>query len=129
MQQRNLAFLMKRLGDGPHWRVAAACQFAEPDLFFPISASDRNSNQVDAAKAVCASCLVRRECLEFAVGTQQMHGVWGGLTEEERYRVIAADRHRHGRQPGRAGLVADGVSRGAQARAAGGSRWRGGQTG
>ena len=93
-QQHNYSFLPARLGAGRHWRVAAACQTIEPDLFFPISASARNQNQVDAAKAVCASCLVRRECLEFAVDTRQMHGVWGGLTEEERYRAIAADRRR-----------------------------------
>jgi WhiB family transcriptional regulator, redox-sensing transcriptional regulator len=33
---------------------------------------------------VCASCIVRRPCLQFALATHQTYGVWGGTTEEER---------------------------------------------
>jgi len=36
------------------------------------------------AKAVCAQCPVRSECLEWALETAQPHGVWGGLDEQER---------------------------------------------
>ena len=36
---------------------------------------------------VCGQCPVTTECLEFALGTNQESGVWGGLTEEERRRV------------------------------------------
>jgi WhiB family transcriptional regulator, redox-sensing transcriptional regulator len=63
----------------------AACQFADPDLFFPISSSGPSLVQVAEAKAICAGCQVRRECLAFAVRTHQAHGVWGGLSEQERY--------------------------------------------
>jgi WhiB family redox-sensing transcriptional regulator len=66
------------------WRLRAACQSVDPDLFFPISASGRSLEQVTAAKAICAACPVRRECLAFALITGQAHGVWGGLTQEER---------------------------------------------
>ncbi len=34
------------------------------------------------AKAVCAGCQVRRECLQYALATRQLHGVWGGTTED-----------------------------------------------
>jgi WhiB family transcriptional regulator, redox-sensing transcriptional regulator len=34
---------------------------------------------------VCAGCRVRRQCLAFAQRTRQVHGIWGGLTERERY--------------------------------------------
>ena len=70
-----------------HWRSLAACQAVDPDLFFPVSASGKLLEQVTAAKAICAACPVRRECLAFALGTAQAHGVWGGLTEEERHQA------------------------------------------
>ena len=70
-----------------HWRSAAACRFADPDLFFPVSSSGRALEQVAEAKAICAGCPVRPECLAFALRTGQLHGVWGGLGEQERYLV------------------------------------------
>ena len=92
MQHYNLGFLMQRLfaEDTRPWRSIAACRQAEPDLFFPISSSAMNVGQVAAAKEICSGCLVRRECLDFAVQTRQLHGVWGGMTEEERVPVISA---------------------------------------
>jgi WhiB family redox-sensing transcriptional regulator len=68
-----------------HWRTLAACQFADPDLFFPISSSGPSLVQVAQAKASCAGCQVRRECLAFAVRIHQVRGVRGGLSEQERY--------------------------------------------
>ena len=68
-----------------HWRSSAACRSADPDLFFPISSSGPSMGQVAEAKAICARCRVRRECLTFALRTHQVHGVWGGLSEQERY--------------------------------------------
>jgi WhiB family transcriptional regulator, redox-sensing transcriptional regulator len=67
-----------------NWRSLAACQSADPDLFFPISSSGASLAQVARAKAICAGCQVRRECLAFALRTHQVHGVWGGLSEQER---------------------------------------------
>jgi WhiB family redox-sensing transcriptional regulator len=67
------------------WRTLAACRSADPDLFFPISSSGPSLAQVAQAKAICAGCPVRRECLAFALRTHQAHGVWGGLSEQERY--------------------------------------------
>ena len=70
-----------------HWRALAACQSVDPDLFFPVSASGKSLEQVTAAKAICSACPVRPECLAFALKTGQVHGVWGGLTEEERHQA------------------------------------------
>jgi WhiB family transcriptional regulator, redox-sensing transcriptional regulator len=74
---------MARLTEA-NWRVLAACRSADPDLFFPISSSGKSVEQAAEAKAVCACCLVRRQCLAFALRTRQAHGIWGGLTAEER---------------------------------------------
>ena len=41
---------------------------------------------VDAeqAKAICAGCPVRLDCLIFALEANQQFGIWGGYDEEER---------------------------------------------
>jgi WhiB family redox-sensing transcriptional regulator len=71
---------------GRDWRQLAACRHADPELFFPVSASGPSLDQVAQAKAICAGCLVRQQCLAFALHTRQDHGVWGGTSEQERRR-------------------------------------------
>jgi WhiB family transcriptional regulator, redox-sensing transcriptional regulator len=67
------------------WRDHAACRFADPELFFPVSPAGPSLDQAERrARAVCATCPVRRECLQFALATRQAHGVWGGMSERER---------------------------------------------
>lgn len=66
------------------WRDHAACLSAETDLFFPIGSSGSAVLQVLEAKQVCAECPVRVACLDWAVKLNVDHGVWGGLSEEER---------------------------------------------
>ena len=66
------------------WWQAAACRTADPDIFFPVSTHGPGREDIARAKAVCARCPVRRQCLQFALATHQVHGVWGGTTEEER---------------------------------------------
>jgi WhiB family redox-sensing transcriptional regulator len=78
---------MTGIYDAPDWRSLGACLTADPDLFFPISASGPSQRQEGRAKAVCAGCGVRDECLRFALRTNQAHGVWGGLGEIERLRL------------------------------------------
>ena len=69
------------------WRHVAACREVDPELFFPIGTTGLALDQIDAAKQVCEACPVSGECLEFALGTNQEAGVWGGLTEDERRRL------------------------------------------
>jgi WhiB family transcriptional regulator, redox-sensing transcriptional regulator len=66
------------------WWSRAACTSADPDLFFPISGSGPAVTQAERAKAVCAACQVRGECLRYALAAGPLQGVWGGMTEEER---------------------------------------------
>ncbi len=72
---------------GVAWQARGACQAVEPDLFFPLSEASASAAEIASAKAVCASCPVRPECLRFAMTTRQPHGIWGGLTEHERARL------------------------------------------
>ncbi len=64
------------------WRQDAACRGADTDVFFPVT-----DEEAGPALAICATCPVREECLEFALVTRQEDGVWGGLTETERRRL------------------------------------------
>jgi len=68
-----------------HWRSAAACRSCDPDLFFPVSSSGLSLRQVAEAKKICARCPVRTQCLAFTLRTRQVHGVWGGTSEQDRY--------------------------------------------
>jgi WhiB family transcriptional regulator, redox-sensing transcriptional regulator len=72
------------------WRDLAACLdvvSADYDPFFADSAE----HQAEAI-AICATCLVRDDCLTFAVRTGQQYGIWGGQPERIVRRLIAADR-------------------------------------
>jgi WhiB family transcriptional regulator, redox-sensing transcriptional regulator len=66
------------------WRADGACMHADPDLFFPVSATGRALEQIAQAKALCARCPVRQECLDFAYEHDVIHGIWGGTTPEDR---------------------------------------------
>jgi WhiB family transcriptional regulator, redox-sensing transcriptional regulator len=79
---------------GRDWRSSAACRTADPELFFPVSSVGPAEEDIAQAKAVCGSCGVRRQCLQFALATHQMYGVWGGTTEEERRLRVRAQRER-----------------------------------
>jgi WhiB family transcriptional regulator, redox-sensing transcriptional regulator len=65
------------------WRQLAACKGVDPEVFHPSEEEDPAP-----AKAVCAECPVREACLEHALAVREKHGVWGGLTERERRRVL-----------------------------------------
>ena len=66
------------------WWSLAACQHADPDLFFPVSGMGPDRAQLVGAKAVCDRCPVRPDCLRYALAAGPVQGVWGGTSEEER---------------------------------------------
>lgn len=70
------------------WRAAGACLSADPDLFFPIAIGTAAAvMQVSKAQRICAGCRVRQQCLDFAMRTGEVNGIWGGTTPEERIRA------------------------------------------
>ncbi len=74
------------------WTTRAACRgITEPDLFF----LDHGQSPAQA-KAVCAGCPVRQECLDYAVRWRINDGIWGGTTPRERRLISrAAPRPHH----------------------------------
>jgi WhiB family redox-sensing transcriptional regulator len=101
--QRAALGLAEEQGD---WWRSAACQEADPELFFPVAAHGPGARETDRAKAVCAACRVRRQCLQYALATHQLHGVWGGTSEDERQLQARREREqrecRDPRRPARA---------------------------
>ena len=70
------------------WQDRANCLGVDPDLFFP----ERGASTKEA-KEVCRGCVVREDCLEYALRIREPHGVWGGMNEIER-RVLLRERDR-----------------------------------
>jgi WhiB family transcriptional regulator, redox-sensing transcriptional regulator len=87
--------------DDDSWRDRAACRLTDANLFFPAGNAGSVTHQIQAAKAVCASCGVQEACLRFALETNQEAGVWGGKDEDER-RSLRKARYRRTRPTGSA---------------------------
>ena len=66
------------------WRHRSACLDEDPELFFPIGNTGPAILQIEEAKKVCRRCEVREQCLAWALEAGQDHGVWGGMSEDER---------------------------------------------
>src|SRR6185437_3468687 len=96
------------------WWRWAACREADPELFFPVGARGPGAREIARAKAVCSACRVRCQCLQYALATRQLHGGWGGTSEDERLPLARRERDReqrdHGerRRPPRADQGGDG---------------------
>jgi len=74
------------------WIAGAACIGEDPELFFPVGSAPPAAAQIERARAVCAACPVRTQCLEWSLVTCQDAGVWGGLDEEQRRDIRRARR-------------------------------------
>lgn len=63
------------------WLERAACRGMDPEIFFPSQGMDGRE-----AKAICATCPVTQECLDYAESNKERIGVFGGMTAQERNR-------------------------------------------
>lgn len=69
------------------WQLRAACRGPQSAMFFPPQSPERREDKREResrAKAICGECRVRPDCLDFAVDIREQHGIWGGLSENER---------------------------------------------
>jgi WhiB family transcriptional regulator, redox-sensing transcriptional regulator len=63
----------------PAWMPRAACSGMPLKVFFPPL-----GRTAAAARAVCSTCSVQPDCLNYARADSDTGGVWGGTTERER---------------------------------------------
>ena len=75
-----LQSLFLQVANPKSWRAHAACVTAQ-DIFF-------DESREDEAKQICAVCPVRIECLDDAIKWSDMDSVRGGLSDEERVKVV-----------------------------------------
>ena len=61
-----------------------ACKDVDTNLFF-----SELKSKVEKAKAICNSCLVKSECLEFALNDGIEFGIFGGVTADERKALVS----------------------------------------
>jgi WhiB family redox-sensing transcriptional regulator len=64
------------------WSARGHCAEKDPELFFPP-----RDGSTEEAKAICSSCVVRRQCLAYAVVAEEPYGIWGGLDPGERHNL------------------------------------------
>lgn len=76
---------MLSVPDRPVWQQFANCRGVDPALFYPEAYDEATTRQ---AKEVCRQCAVQSICLEFSLVNREKHGVWGGMTESARRRVL-----------------------------------------
>ena len=62
-----------------------------PDAFFPNKGSNGLRAELIWAKQTCGECPIRALCAEYGMKWES-HGIWGGLTAEDRRKNKAAAR-------------------------------------
>ncbi len=76
---------------GESWQARAACRGPQAAAFFPPAHAERKEEKVSRearAKSICGTCVVRRDCLDYAIRIREPHGIWGGLNEIERKQLL-----------------------------------------
>jgi WhiB family redox-sensing transcriptional regulator len=74
------------------WQEKSACRDLPTEMFFHPDGErgPRRRNRENTAKAVCATCPVMMQCREQSIALQEPYGIWGGLSEDERFAMIRA---------------------------------------
>jgi WhiB family redox-sensing transcriptional regulator len=73
----------KLVTDNFDWMVDAACRGRNDIDFFPEIGYN---GKAPFAVAVCDTCKVKEDCVEFAIENRIEHGIWGGLSPQQRKR-------------------------------------------
>jgi WhiB family redox-sensing transcriptional regulator len=66
---------------GESWQQYAECRGLTTLFYVEIGESTA------PAKAVCATCPVTQQCLQYALDHHERFGIWGGHTTRERWKM------------------------------------------
>jgi len=88
----NVRRLPGPIADVWDWQRLGACRGRDSAQFFhPDGERGSSRGRREArAKLVCDTCPVRPECAAHALSVREPYGVWGGFSEAERMRLLAA---------------------------------------
>jgi WhiB family redox-sensing transcriptional regulator len=64
------------------WSDSAACMDQDPEYFF-----SETTKSIQYAKQLCSICVVKVDCLDYALENDEQFGIWGGFTHHERSRL------------------------------------------
>lgn len=70
-----------------NWFSKAACKGKDTDFFYPEPGTIGYGKAVTAAKAVCNLCVVKSNCLDYAIENDEAFGIWGGFLPKERRKI------------------------------------------
>ena len=60
-----------------------------PDGFFIDELDPLQREKIRSARILCGDCPIKLKCLEYALEAKEVHGIWGGLTYNERKRLTS----------------------------------------
>lgn len=74
------------------WQLRAKCRGEDPNVFFhPSGERDTaRKERIEVAKSFCRTCPVIKECADHALSVREPYGIWGGMSEDEREKVLKA---------------------------------------
>jgi WhiB family redox-sensing transcriptional regulator len=72
----------------------ALCAQVDPELFYPTAIGPSYMPAARLAKAICAECPIKIQCLERALKTNEEYGIWGGTTPRERQDILRRRRYK-----------------------------------
>jgi WhiB family redox-sensing transcriptional regulator len=73
------------------WQLEAACAGLDTSIFYQAD-NERGASvrrREARAKAICATCPVIDICLRTALRNNEPFGVWGGMSPDERARLVS----------------------------------------
>ena len=68
-----------------------SCQKLDPDIWFPEQGPALPITV--EAKRLCGVCLVKAECLAYALAANERHGIWAGLIYSGRRKITLKKLH------------------------------------
>lgn len=77
------------------WRAGAECQTDNATYFYAPSHFERKPEKdlrEGIARSLCRKCKVQEQCLKYSLDVSESHGIWGGLNELERKRLLRSMR-------------------------------------
>ena len=89
----NVEFLI----DVPRLENPECAKLDDKDFFFPVSNVELQE-RLPILRGLCAQCAHVSECREYALTKEITEGFWGGMTSEERRKIIHTKKEREDRR-------------------------------
>jgi len=70
------------------WADDAACNDMPPVAFYGSTEVPLTRKELRLARGICVSCPVQRSCVIVSLKKAERYGVWGGIDEKTRRRLL-----------------------------------------